>query len=65
MYKAINTKDFYLAVETFTGECKGISNAYNSGFRVWRAHDMNTYAIIIYRFRIMFGVKNNYGDDAG
>lgn len=65
MYKAINTKHFHLAVETFPEKRKGISSVYKSGFRSWCAHDMNTYSIVIYRFRIMFGIKNNYGEGAG
>ena len=65
MHKAINTKCFYLAVETFPEKRKDISGVYKSGFRYWRTIDINTYSIVIYRFRVMFGIKNNYGEGAG
>lgn len=59
MYKAIQNKKFYLAVNTFRKAAKrGQWNyAYLNGFRKWKSDDMTTYAIVAGTFRVMFGVK--------
>ena len=61
MYKAKQTKRYYFAIETFSKKRKTISKVYYSGFRVWNSDDMKTFSIVIYTFRMMFGVKNQGG----
>ena len=62
MYKQlINNKKYYLALDKFPKTAKKLklkSKAYKTGFRKWSSDDMETYAIIIGTFRIMFGFKN-------
>jgi len=61
MYKAFQNKKYYLAFNTFPKSAKNISNAYLSGIRNWDSFDMYNYSIVIYRFRIIFGIKSNSG----
>lgn len=58
-YKAFQNKRYYLAFNKFPKSAKSIPNikAYSNGFRKWKSDDMITYALIVGRFRIMFGVK--------
>ena len=67
MYKElINSKKYYLALNKFPKTAKKVetkSKAYITGFRHWSSDDMETYAVVIGTFRIMFGVKNTqFGD---
>lgn len=57
MYKAFQNKKYYLAFHTFRMSAKSVHKAYWTGFRKWESDDMTTYAIVIHRFRIMFGIK--------
>jgi hypothetical protein len=62
MYKSIQNKKYYLAVNKFPKTAKAVSNVYLSGIRNWDSDDMKTYSIVLGTFRIMFGVKKNCGD---
>jgi len=66
MYKAIQNKKYYFAVNKFPKTAKKLqtkSNAYKTGIRSWNSDDMKTYAIVIGTFRIMFGTKKTqYGE---
>lgn len=59
MYKAIQNKKFYLAVNTFpkTAKRPPYNEAYLTGFRFWDATDMKTYALVLGTFRIILGIK--------
>lgn len=57
MYKAFQNKKYYLAFNTFPKTAKTVSVVYLTGIRNWVSDDMKTYSIVIYRFRIMFGIK--------
>jgi len=57
MYKAIQNKKYYLAVNQFPNTRKKISKVYRSGFRYWKSDDMFNYSVVIGTFRIIFGVK--------
>jgi hypothetical protein len=59
MYKAIQNKKYYLAVETFRKQRKSLSKVYISGIRIWDSDDSKTYSIVIHTFRIMFSIKKN------
>lgn len=60
MYKAIQNKKYYLAVETFNERRKNISKVYHTGVRIWNSDDMKTYSLVLGTFRIMFGVKKEF-----
>jgi hypothetical protein len=62
MYKAIQNKRYYLAIETFRKGAKTISTVYHTGIRNWEADDMKYWTIVIGTFRIMFGRKKNVHD---
>lgn len=57
MYKEFQNKKYYLAFETFPESSKNLSDVYLSGVSNWDTHDMYNYSIVIWRFRIIFGVK--------
>lgn len=59
MYKAIQNNKYYFAVNRFRRAAKKgqWNHAYKNGFRKWESDDMKTYAFILGRFRIMFGIK--------
>jgi hypothetical protein len=57
MYKSIQNKKYYLAINTFKKEAKTVSKVYYSGIRIFESDDMKTYSLVINLFRIMFGVK--------
>lgn len=61
MYKAFQNKKHYLAFHKFPKTAKrietGKAKAYKTGFRKWESDDMTTYAVVIWTFRIMFGIK--------
>ncbi len=59
MYKAFQNKKYYLAFHTFpkTAKKPPYNDVYMSGIRNWVSDDMKTYSIVIYRFRVMFGIK--------
>ena len=57
MYKAIQNKKHYLAINRFRNTSKSISDVYLSGFHKWSSYEMKTYSIVIGTFRIMFGIK--------
>lgn len=57
MYKAIQNNKYYLAVNTFPNTAKTISNVYKTGFRKWESDDMKNFSLVIWRFRIIFGLK--------
>jgi len=61
MYKAFQNKKYYLAFHTFPKSAKNLSEVYLSGIRNFGSHDMHTYSIVIYRFRVMFGIKTESG----
>ena len=64
MYKAIQNKRYYIAVNTFSKTAKKppYNNAYLNGFRKWDSDDMKTFALVIGRFRIMVGFKKEMND---
>lgn len=57
MYKAIQNKKYYLAINKFPKAAKKLSTAYHTGYRTWTSDDMITYSIVLGTFRIMFGIK--------
>jgi hypothetical protein len=57
MYKAIHTKKYYLAINTFRKTAKNICPVYLTGIRNWDSDDMKTYSLVLGTFRIMFGIK--------
>lgn len=57
MYKAVQNKKYYLAAERFPKARKTISRVYLSGIRVWDSDDMKTYSLVLWTFRVMFGIK--------
>lgn len=57
MYKAIQNKKYYLALNRFPATAKNVSRVYLTGIRNWDSDDMKTYSIVIGRNRIMFGIK--------
>jgi len=62
MYKAIQNKRYYLAINKFPKTAKTVSTVYLTGIRNWESDDMKTWSIVLGTFRIMFGRKKN---DAG
>lgn len=64
MYKALQNKKYYLALDTFPITAKGISDVYKSGIRNWVSADMYNYSLVIHRFRIIFGIKRQTHDCA-
>lgn len=66
MYKAFQNKKYYLAFNTFPKTAKKVSKVYLSGIRNWTSDDMYNYSLVIYRFRIIFGIKRlNFGNCNG
>jgi len=65
MYKAIENKKYYLAVETFRKQRKSLSKVYMSGIRIWDSDDSKTYSIVLGTFRIMFSIKKECGEVCG
>lgn len=66
MYKAFQNKKYYLAFNTFPKTAKKVGKVYLSGIRNWTSDDMYNYSLVIYRFRIIFGIKRlNFGDCNG
>lgn len=64
MYKAFQNKKYYLAFNTFpkTAKKPPYNRVYLSGIRNWVSDDMYNYSLVIYRFRIIFGIKRpNFG----
>ena len=59
MYKAIQNKKYYLAINTFLKTAKTVSPVYLTGIRNWESDDMKTYSIVLGTFRIMFGIKKD------
>ncbi len=57
MYKAFQNKKYYLSFNTFPKTAKQVSKVYHTGIRIWDSQDMKTYSIVLYRFKIMFGIK--------
>lgn len=57
MYKAIQNKKYYLAINAFPDTAKAISNIYKTGFRKWETDDMKNFSFVIGTFRIIFGLK--------
>lgn len=62
MYKAIQNKRYYLAINKFRKAAKTLSPVYHTGIRNWESDDMKTWSIVLGTFRIMFGIKK---DDMG
>lgn len=64
MYKAIQNKKYYLAVNTFRKSAKKapFNNAYLNGFRKWSSDDSENYALVIGTFRIIFAFKKQVND---
>ena len=60
MYKSMQNKKLYLAIERFPKSRKSISLVYKSGIRIWDSMDMKTYSLVIGVFRIMVGIKHRY-----
>jgi len=62
MYKAFQNKKYYLAFNRFPKTAKNppFNKAYTNGFQKWKSDDMMTYAIVLGRFRIMFGIKTPF-----
>lgn len=62
MYKAFQNKKYYLAFNTFRKPTRTSPIVYYTGFHKWTSDDMYNYSIVIYRFRIIFGIKRtNFG----
>ena len=59
MYKAIQNKKYYLAINKFPKTAKQVSPVYLTGIRNWDSDDMKTYSIVLGTFRIMFGIKKD------
>jgi hypothetical protein len=59
MYKAIQNKRYYLAINKFPKTAKELSIVYHTGIRNWESDDMKTWSIVLGTFRIMFGRKKN------
>ncbi len=59
MYKAIQNKKYYLAINTFLKTAKTVSPVYLTGIRNFEADDMKVYSIVLGTFRIMFGIKKD------
>lgn len=57
MYRAIQNKKYYLAINTFNKRAKEISPVYLTGIRNWDSEDMKNYSIVLGTFRIIFGIK--------
>jgi len=57
MYKAIQNKKYYLAINKFPKSAKSISKVYHTGIRNWDSDDIKTYSIVLGTFRIMLGLK--------
>lgn len=57
MYKSFQNKKYYLAFNTFRKPTKTSPIVYYTGFHKHTSDDMFTYFIVIYRFRIIFGIK--------
>ena len=57
MYKSYQTKDIYIAINTFGKNSKKVSKVYNTG--IWKVdhYEMISYYFVIYRFRFIFGIK--------
>ena len=62
MYKAIQNKRYYLAINKFRKGAKTLSPVYHTGIRNWESDDMKTYSIVLGTFRIMFGIKKDVAD---
>jgi len=63
MYKAIQNKNYYLAIHKFPKTAKKVSKVYLNGIRIWNSNDMKTYSLVCGVFRIMFGIKHTkFGD---
>ena len=62
MYKVIQNKKYYLAIETFRKECKIINITYRSGIRTFDYCGEKTYFIVIYNFRIAFCFKKEFAE---
>lgn len=66
MYKAFQSNNYYLALETFPLTAKSVSRVYITGIRNFESGDMKTYSVVLYRFRIMLGIKKpHFGDCPG
>jgi len=59
MYKSIQNKKYYLAINKFPKTAKQVSPVYLTGIRNWDSDDMKTYSIVLGTFRIMFGIKKD------
>ncbi len=59
MYKSIQNKKYYLAINKFPKTAKTVSPVYLTGIRNWDSDDMKTYSIVLGTFRIMFGIKKD------
>jgi hypothetical protein len=59
MYKAIQNKKYYLAINKFPKTAKTVSPVYLTGIRNFESDDMKTYSIVLGTFRIMFGIKKD------
>ena len=57
MYKSIQNKNYYLAINIFKKEAKAISKVYHSGAIIFETPEMKVYSLVIKTFRIMFGIK--------
>lgn len=56
MYKQIQSKKYRLVIEFFNIERKRVK-AYRTGIRIWETMDGKNYAVVLSRFRMMFGIK--------
>lgn len=68
MYKALNTKKYYLAINTFPKTAKNppLNEVYKTGIHKWEADDSTNYSIVIGTFRIIFAInKPQYGECNG
>lgn len=61
MYKAIQNKKYYLAFHKFRLSAKKLSSVYKTGIRIFKTDDMSYYSIVIFNYRIMFGIKKPIG----
>ena len=67
MYKAIQSKNYYLVFHKFNPKAKTLKGitAYSNGFRQWDSPEMKTFAIVLGVYRIMFGIKKEQFGSCG
>lgn len=57
MYKSTQNKCLYFAMHSFPKTAKNVSNVYKTGVWYRKADDMHSLFIVLYRFRLIIGLK--------